>query len=230
MMPHPSSRRTGPGAASRAWTSLELLLGAVLLGAAALAGLMLARRPGPNRVDAAGYFYVPADASSHLATELVKIGSRPVLLIGVAVVVLVAVFQDWVRAVACGFAPIVAVLIVEHVAKPMVGREIGAGGFTYPSGTVTAAAALAAAAFLVAPRFLRPLAALVGAVAIVGVSVGVLMLRWHYLTDVFGGICVGVGAVFFIDAIAHVPWLIVRRRRLTDQRLRVMPVRPPVHA
>ena len=123
--------RSGPAAASGLWTAVELLLGTGLLAAAALAGLLLAKRPGPNRVDAAGYFYVPSDPGSHLANELVKLGSLPVLVAGVIVIFLVAVFRDWVRAFACAAAPVIAVEVVEHIAKPMVGREIGAGSFTY---------------------------------------------------------------------------------------------------
>ena len=38
-----------------------------------------------------------------------------------------------------------------------------------------------------------------------------LVLRWHYPTDVLGGICVGGGAVFVIDSLAHLPWLLVVR-------------------
>jgi membrane-associated phospholipid phosphatase len=206
-----SRGRKGPAAASRLWTAIELVLGTGLLGAAALAGLLLAKRPGPNRVDAAGYFYVPSDPGSHLANELVKIGSVPVLVAGVAVIFLVAIFRDWVRAFACAAAPIIAVEVVEHIAKPMVGREIGAGSFTYPSGTVAVVAALTAAVFLVTPRLLRPVSAVVGVFVIVGVGWAVLVLRWHYPTDVLGGVCVGAGAVFFIDALVHLPWLLLAR-------------------
>jgi membrane-associated phospholipid phosphatase len=204
--------RKGPGAASRGWTAIELALGVAFLGAAALAGLLLAERPGPNRVDAAGYFYVPSDPNSHLANELVKIGSLPALVIGVVVIFMLAIFRDWVRAFACAAAPLVAVEVVERVAKPMVGREIGAGSFTYPSGTVAVVAALAAALFLVAPRLFRPLVAVAGSLAIVAVGLAVLVLRWHYPTDVIGGVWVGSGAVFFIDALAHLPWVVSSRR------------------
>lgn len=100
--------------------------------------------------------------------------------------------------------------MVEHVAKPLVGRQIALHEFTYPSGTITVTAALAAAAFLVTPLRLRPLIALLGVGAVLGASAGVLTLRWHYPTDVLGGICVGVGAVFFIDAVAHLPWALRR--------------------
>jgi membrane-associated phospholipid phosphatase len=202
----------GPAAASRVWTAIELFFGFGLLAAAALAGLLLAKRPGQNRVDAAGYFYVPSDPHSHLANELVRIGSLPVLLIGVAVIFLVAIFRDWVRAVACAVGPIVAVEVVEHVAKPMVGRQIGAGSFTYPSGTVAVVAALAAAVFLVTPRLLRPVSAVIGPLVVLGVGWAVLVLRWHYPTDVIGGVWVGAGAVFFLDALAHLPWLAFARR------------------
>jgi len=204
------------------------MFGVALLGAAALAGLLLAKRPGPNRVDAAGYFYVPSDPSSHLANELVKIGSLPVLLVGIGLIFAVTIFRDWVRAFACAAAPIVAVEVVEHIAKPMVGREIGAGSFTYPSGTVAAVAALAAAVLIVSPRLLRPLSALAGALVVAGVGVAVLVLRWHYPTDVLGGVWVGSGAVFFIDALAHLPWLVVARQPSFDSRLRAQATSPPV--
>ena len=226
-MSHRPPPRKGPAAVSRAWTVIELLLGAALLGVAALAGLLLAKRPGPNRVDAAGYFYVPADSSSHLANELVKIGSLSVLAVGVCVVFVLAIFRDWVRAIACAMVPLIAVEIVEHVAKPMVGREIGVGGFTYPSGTVTSAAALAAALFLVSPRLLRPLSTLAGSTAVAAVSASVLILRWHYPTDVLGGICIGVGTVFFVDAVAHLPWIVFARRAPLNSPLSNT-VRPPV--
>jgi membrane-associated phospholipid phosphatase len=109
----------------------------------------------------------------------------------------------------------------------MVGREIGAGSFTYPSGTVTAVAALAAAVFLVSPRLLRPLSAVAGALAVAGVGWAVLVLRWHYPTDVLGGIWVGGGAVFLIDSLAHLPWLVFARQRLVDNSPRARAKDPP---
>lgn len=215
-------------AVSRVWTAIELMLGVALLGAAALAGLLLAKRPGLNRVDAAGYFYVPSDPRSHLANELVKIGSLPVLLAGVALIFVVAIFRDWVRAFACSVAPIVAVEMVEHIAKPMVGREIGAGSFTYPSGTVAVVAALATAVFLVSPRLLRPLSAVAGILPVASVGAAVLVLRWHYPTDVLGGVWVGSGAVFFIDAFAHFLWFAVARQPSFDPSHGLADMSPPV--
>ena len=114
---------------------------------------------------------------------------------------LVGVLRDWVRAIACAVAPVIAVLIVQDLAKPLVGRHIGmAGGSSYPSGTVAAVAALATAATLVMPRLVRPLVAAVGLLATIGTSVAVIVLRWHYPTDALGGIAVGIGAVLVLDA------------------------------
>ena len=165
-------RRRGPAAATRRWTAVEVTLGAALLVAAAVVGFFLAHRPGPNRLDQAGDFLLPAAAGSHLAKELVQLGSLPVLVVGVIVIFVVAILQDWVRAIACAVAPLAAVAVVEHIAKPLVGREIAVHEFTYPSGTVTVTAALAAAAFLATPLLLRPLVALIGVAAVLGVSGG----------------------------------------------------------
>jgi len=110
--------------------------------------------------------------------------------------------RDWIRALSCLVAPLAAVLIVQTLAKPLVGRHFeGTSALSYPSGTVTAAAALATAAFLVAPRFAKPLVAIIGAAAAVAVCAAVVVLRWHYPTDALGGLCVGVGAVFAIDGL-----------------------------
>jgi membrane-associated phospholipid phosphatase len=208
------------------WIGIEGALGVGLLGAAALAGLLLAKRPEANRVDAAGYFYLPSDPRSHLANELVRIGSLPALIIGVVAIFLIAIFRDWVRALACAAAPIIAVEVVERIAKPMVGRQIATGNYTYPSGTVAAVAALAAALFVVSPRLVRPFTAIAGVLAVGGVGAAVLVLRWHYPTDVAGGVWVGAGSVFFLDALAHVPWLFVRRRQAPSRSFSDVPSAP----
>ncbi len=118
------------------------MFGGGLLCAASLAGLFFVRRPGPNRLDVAGYRWLPADGASRWAHDFANLGSLSVLLIVVAVLVVVGLTRDWVRAAVCAIAPIGAVIVVQQVAKPLVGRHIGAGGVSsYPSGTVTAVAA-----------------------------------------------------------------------------------------
>jgi len=177
----------------------ELLVGCFLLGAAALAGLFFVRRPWPNRLDAIGFRILPADPTSPLAADVARLGSLTVLVAGVAALcVVAAVSRNWLRALSCLVAPIAAVLIVETVAKPLVGRHIG-GAFSYPSGTVTAVAALAAAAFLVTPGLAKAFTAVAGGVVVAAVCAAVVVLGWHFPTDALGGVCVGAGAVFVVD-------------------------------
>lgn len=198
-----AAHRRGRAAPSLWWWASELVIGIGLLAGAALAGYLLAKHPEENRLDAAGFWHLAADPTSRLANDLVKLGSAEGLIAGVALAFLVAIWRNWVRALACAAAPVVAVLVTERVAKPMVGRAIGSGGYTYPSGTITAVAAVAAALYVVAPRLIRPLVGLVGLAGLVGTGWAVLVLRWHYPTDVIGGVLVGCGAVLVIDAAAH---------------------------
>lgn len=108
-----------------------------------------------------------------------------------------------------------AVLMVDQVAKPLIGRQIDGVVGSYPSGTVTAVSALAAAAVLVTPRVFRAATAVVAAALVVGICAAVVVLRWHYPTDALGGACVGIGAVLFLDGLAHLLWVVgVRAKSL----------------
>jgi len=178
---------------------VEMLVGCALLSVATLAGLVFVRRPWPNRVDAIGLRHLPADPASGWARDVAHLGSSTALIAGVAVLCVVAALsRNWVRALSCLIAPVAAVLIVQTVAKPLVGRQLE-GTLSYPSGTVTAVAALAAAAFVIVPRYARPIVAVVGGVVVAAACAAVVVLRWHYPTDAFGGVCVGAGFVFAVD-------------------------------
>jgi membrane-associated phospholipid phosphatase len=180
---------------------MEMLLGCLLIAAATLAGWVFVHRPWPNRLDAIGFRLLPADLSSRWAADVARLGSLTVLIAGVAVLCVVAALsRNWMRALSCLVAPVAAVLIVQAVAKPLVGRHFeGSTSLSFPSGTVTAVAALAAAVFLVTPWFAKPLVAVAGGVAVMAVCAAVVVLRWHYPTDALGGVCVGAGAVFAVD-------------------------------
>ena len=80
--------------------------------------------------------------------DMTHLGSLTVLIAGAAVLSAAgALSRNRMRALSCLIAPIAAVLIVESVAKPLVGRHFeGTSALSYPSGTVAAVAALAAAA------------------------------------------------------------------------------------
>jgi membrane-associated phospholipid phosphatase len=220
----PSLRVRGPHAAGSRGTAVELVLGTALLAVAGLAGLFFVRRPWPNRVDALGYRLLPANYGSGWAHALTQIGSVSGVLIGVVVLMVVGLTQDWVRAMVCAVAPIGAVLVVDQVAKPLIGRHIGGAVGSYPSGTVTAVAALATGAVLVAPRVCKAATTVLSVLVVVGICAAVVVLRWHYPTDALGGACVGIGAVLFLDALAHLPWVIgdrigsVRSTRFRERR------------
>ncbi len=149
--------RRGPSALL---LGLELALGLGLLGGAALAGIAFVHRPWLNRLDVFAFNALPPNENSHLLHQIAALGSLPALLIGIGIAITASIWRDLPRAAACAIGPIVAVLITEQIAKPLVGRPAALGGYSYPSGTVTAVAALAAVVFLASPMLLRPLAAL----------------------------------------------------------------------
>jgi membrane-associated phospholipid phosphatase len=200
---HLASRRRG--FPSLATTVAELAAGLALLAAAAVAGALFVRRPWENRLDVFAYSVVPARLTWRGYLDVADLGSTAVFLAGTGLCAAVAMWRDRARALACLVGPLCAVLVTEHVAKPLVARHGVLGGDSYPSGTVTAVAALAAALLLVSPRLLKPLSALAGALAVLAVSVAVIGLRWHFATDAVGGALVGAGAVFTVDALAHLP-------------------------
>jgi len=70
----------------------------------------------------------------------------------------------------------------------------------FPSGHTTAAAALAAALLLVVPPRLRPLAAGAGAAFTAAVGIAVVVIQWHYPSDVVGGILVVSSWTFAVIA------------------------------
>jgi membrane-associated phospholipid phosphatase len=84
--------------------------------------------------------------------------------------------------------------------KPIVGHPRssewlsgGSGALlvsSWPSGHATAAMMVGLCAVLVAPVGLRPLAALLGTGLAVGVSYSILVLGWHFPSDVLGGFLV----------------------------------------
>jgi membrane-associated phospholipid phosphatase len=63
----------------------------------------------------------------------------------------------------------------------------------FPSGHATAAASIAVALMLVAPPRLRAPAVLVGCGFASAVGVSVVVLQWHFASDVIGGFLVAAG-------------------------------------
>lgn len=63
----------------------------------------------------------------------------------------------------------------------------------FPSGHATAVMSLAVAALIIAPRRIRPVVAALSAIYVLAVSLSVLILGWHFPSDVVGGMLVATG-------------------------------------
>jgi membrane-associated phospholipid phosphatase len=114
----------------------------------------------------------------------------------------VVVGRDRRRAVACLVGPAMATVLVEWVVKPAVGRHY-LGVLSFPSGSVTVVASLAAAWTLAVPGWTRWPVAAVGVVLTGSMTVAVIALRWHYPSDALAGAAFGVGMVLLLDGLLH---------------------------
>jgi membrane-associated phospholipid phosphatase len=85
---------------------------------------------------------------------------------------------------------------------------------SWPSGHATAALTLALCAVLVAPRRLRPAVAFVGAIFAAAVAYAILILAWHFPSDVLGGYL--VATLWVLLAVAGL--LYAERRRPEARR------------
>ena len=74
------------------------------------------------------------------------------------------------------------------------------GATSFPSGHATASMALAFAAVLVAPRAWRPLVAVGGALYALAVSESIMLLAWHFPSDVVGGFLVASASALMVVA------------------------------
>jgi membrane-associated phospholipid phosphatase len=101
-----------------------------------------------------------------------------------------------------------AELLKQLIAQPRHSALLAAGDqiapASWPSGHAAAMMTLALCAVVVAPRALRPLAALLAAAAAIGVAYIVLILGWHFPSDVIGGILVAGAWVWIM--LAAVSW------------------------
>jgi len=117
-------------------------------------------------------------------------------------------------AVAVG-AVLVGSNLTTHLLKPALavhrfsGASKGVDAASWPSGHATASMALALCAIMVAPRWLRPLVAALGAVFSIAVCLTLLVDGWHFPSDVVAGYT--MSATWTAFAVAAVWWLEDRR-------------------
>ena len=77
------------------------------------------------------------------------------------------------------------------------------GAEAYPSGHATSAMSIALAAVLVAPTRLRVGVAAGAAAYVIAVSAVLLVLGWHFPSDVLGGLLIASGFFFAVVAASH---------------------------
>ncbi len=82
--------------------------------------------------------------------------------------------------------------------QPALGH--GIGPVSFPSGHATAAMSMAIALVLVVPRSHRWAAVIIGALYAIAISVTVIILAWHYPSDVLAGTLVATGFGFLAVA------------------------------
>jgi membrane-associated phospholipid phosphatase len=146
---------------------------------------------------ASGYEY-------RIAVWLSHAGDPKIFVTITAVVALLLIgLGDYRAAVAAVGSVAVAVVVVEELLKPFFGRRIGSlGGSSFPSGHTTVAIALAGALVL-ATRDGRPLGRRLGPagraivmsfalVAACSIGLAMVVLQFHYLTDVVAGVPLGL--------------------------------------
>jgi undecaprenyl-diphosphatase len=167
-------------------------------GVAALAAIVAGGEPGWDRAilrvterlyDVRGAVF--------LAHAYVEGGMVAGLVLGVALLVALVIRRDWGAAsfwlLAVGGALVASTLIKEVVRRPSLGDQ---SGFSFPSGNAaaTAAAVLALVCMLPSARQ-RLTVALVGAAAVPVYGFALVLIGWHYPSDVVGGWSLAVALV-----------------------------------
>ena len=156
----------------------------------------------------AGLIQADQDWLRSLANVVVHFGDPGPFAVGVIVVVAAGLRSGRPRHAlaalvlvgsANALAQLLKVLLVNDRTHALLDRgEILSNAF--PSGHATAAMSLALAAVLVAPAVWRPLVAAAGAVFAMAVSESVLVLAWHFPSDVIAGFLVATGSALVVLA------------------------------
>ena len=185
--------RGGPGPALRA--ALACAVGVLITGVVALL-VPVARRGDAGTLQGFVALNRPrltpfADLLAH-SVDPVPYAVAGLALIGVALVRR----RPWMAVVVAGV--LVATVVTCEVLKPLLGDVRQAqwfggssvGAASWPSGHAAGAMAVALSAVLVCPGRWRALAAAAGSALAVGVSFSILVLAWHFPSDVLGGFLV----------------------------------------
>ena len=162
-----------------------------LLGAVGVAGLYFMVRPGSTSLDHFVFSLIPPRPRSRYVIAMSRLGSRPWWAWSVGGLSGDGQTESGAGLGAAG-GPLATVVGIDLIVKPVVGRTFD-GVLSFPSGTVTAVAALATVALLATPDPWRWGAGVAGGTVTVLMAVAVIGLGWHYPTDALGGLAFGAG-------------------------------------
>jgi uncharacterized protein (DUF427 family) len=226
--------RPGPGPPLLPRSARPALL--ILIGACALivAGLGLAVHGQSHAgwLDAGPDTAIIGALGPHprIAGDLIDVADPERVVIICAVLAVVALAsRRWRGALLVVLAVPLASAITEFALKPLVDRHYGVG-LAFPSGHLTGVTAMAGVTIVLAigpahlplPRLARWLLVAAAVAAVAAVVLGVIALRYHYLTDTIGGAAVGTavvtGTALTLDALLAAGAGVVRWPARNDRR------------
>lgn len=141
---------------------------------------------------------LPFTTTYETAHSIARLADPAPLLLMLVGVVLLAVSRGGKREAVAAVAIVVGANVTTQLLKGLLahprtqayGEPAAVWSDAFPSGHATAAASIALALVLAAPRGWRPLAAFVGAGFALGVGVAVVVMQWHFASDVAGAFLV----------------------------------------
>lgn len=212
------------------------VLGALIcLAALAVTGLLAHLVPGAQVRDSSslnGFTLLGGPRLDPLLAHVAHLGDPDVYAVIAAGLVLAALAQRRIQLAAAVAVLVVAAPGTTELLKPLVSHPRPAewlgdsqiAAASWPSGHATASMTVALCLVLIAPAALRPLAAVVGALFALAVSFSILVLHWHFPSDVVGGFL--VAATWGLLAVAALrQWPARRTARVepVDQRAALAP-------
>jgi membrane-associated phospholipid phosphatase len=162
----------------------------------------------------AGFVALGSYPRLHGLADLVanSVDPAPYAVFGGLLVLIALVRRRWLLALVVPLEMLGAAATTELL-KPIVGRVRYSDWFgahnqiaaaSWPSGHATASMTVALCAVVVVPAVARPVVALLGCALAIGVSYSILILRWHFPSDVLGGYI--VAALWISLALAVLWW------------------------
>jgi membrane-associated phospholipid phosphatase len=193
---------------------------AASLAAAIIVWVLAYRTPFGARLDATtlnGFVGLSTPGIEAVARSVVQLADPVPYALWTTAIVSLALFRRRPRLACLVLVVLVGANLTTQALQPVTAMTRGIDSLSdgplslelWPSGHTTAAMALALCLVAVAPPRLRPLAAALGGAFALGVVYSLLVLGWHYPSDVVGGFC--VAAAWTLAGLATI-WAVQKPR------------------